>query len=226
MALINALDAVLPATTHTLICIWHINKAVMGKMRELIPAKLRAEAAKENRELGECEISREIDRIHALWQAVVGAKSKDDYEACLDELRSSTAPPELIRYLNRQWIPHSERFVSYWADQHLHLGQRASSRVEGAHAKLKLDDALARSSQGNVLTLVEACIAVVEDYTKLVRHALGVDRSHASITWQKEPFFSHIMRKVSGKAIDLVSAIDWEAVKIGGREPSDGYVFT
>ena len=79
-----------------------------------------------------------------------------------------------------------------------------SSRVEGAHAKLKIDASLAGSSQGNVLAFVNACTTVVEDYRRDVLHELGVDRSHVSIIWQKEAFFSDILRKISRKAIDVV----------------------
>ena len=72
-------------------------------------------------------------------------------------------------------------------DQYLNLGQRASSCVEGAHAKLKPEPVLAHSSQGNVLALIEACIAV-NDYRTRVKYALGFDRSHVSVVWQRSPF--------------------------------------
>lgn len=34
-------------------------------------------------------------------------------------------------------MPVKEKIVAAWTDKHLHLGNHASSRVEGEHAKLK-----------------------------------------------------------------------------------------
>jgi hypothetical protein len=34
-------------------------------------------------------------------------------------------------------LPWKKKFVSAWTEKHLHFGNRASSRAEGAHAKLK-----------------------------------------------------------------------------------------
>ena len=56
IGLINALDFALP-TAQTLICVWHINKAVMGNIREIVsevlllwkvgnPAEARQESGK------------------------------------------------------------------------------------------------------------------------------------------------------------------------------------
>ena len=158
----------------------------------------------EDREVGENEIDREEKRISQLWQSVVNARTEEEYETHLWNLRD-TAPAELVRYINRQWIPHAKRFVTCWADKHQHLGQKASSRVEGAHSKLKRDPSLGGSSRRGILALVEACIAVAEDYREKLKLALGVDRSHITRKWQQEPFFGDIVRKVSGKALDLVS---------------------
>ena len=72
--------------------------------------------------------------------------------------------------------------------------------VEGAHAKLKLD---LISSQGSFLTLVEACTAI-EDYGREASYALSIDRSHVPTRWQKEIIFSDIVRKIAGKALELV----------------------
>ena len=43
IALINVLDFTFPRAC-TAICIWHINQAVMAKIREILPRKLRAAA--------------------------------------------------------------------------------------------------------------------------------------------------------------------------------------
>ncbi|CAJ0648434.1 462_t:CDS:2, partial [Entrophospora sp. SA101] len=40
-------------------------------------------------------------------------------------------------YLQETWILHKECFISAWVDRYLHLGNKATSQVEGAHATLK-----------------------------------------------------------------------------------------
>jgi hypothetical protein len=213
-ALMNALDAVrisgkVDATN--LLCIWHINKNVMEKMRDIVPAEERAKAARENRVLAEGDIRREIERVNSLWQALVNAESVEDYGVCLQSLQLNT-PASFVRYVNRQWIPHVQRFVACWANRYLHLGQRASSRVESAHSKLKADAALAGTSQGNVLALVEACCAVVNDYSAQTKYALTFDRGHAKDQWKSEPFFTDIVLKIAHKGMQLVGASVYSSI--------------
>ncbi|KAG5536356.1 hypothetical protein RHGRI_023956 [Rhododendron griersonianum] len=44
---------------------------------------------------------------------------------------------EVLSYIRRTWLPFKEKFVKGWTDKCLHFGNRASSRAEGAHSKLK-----------------------------------------------------------------------------------------
>jgi len=187
LALLNSLTSNLP-TSHVLICIWHINKAVLDKIKKTV------------------RDAEQVTKIYQLWQLVVNSKTEEEYNTHLLDL-CAVAPAKLVQYFDQQWIPHAKQFVAVWADQHFHIGQKASSRVESAHAKLKRDVSLGGTSQGSILTLVGACVAVVEDYREGVKGELAADRSHTPIAWQREPLFGDIMRKVSRKAIDLVSLL-------------------
>lgn len=44
---------------------------------------------------------------------------------------------DALEYIKKNWFPWKEKFVSAWTEKYLHFGNRASSRAEGAHAKLK-----------------------------------------------------------------------------------------
>ncbi|PWA36651.1 hypothetical protein CTI12_AA597770 [Artemisia annua] len=44
---------------------------------------------------------------------------------------------DALDYIKKNWFPWKEKFVSAWTEKYLHFGNRASSRAEGAHAKLK-----------------------------------------------------------------------------------------
>ncbi|PWA86891.1 protein FAR1-RELATED SEQUENCE 5 [Artemisia annua] len=44
---------------------------------------------------------------------------------------------DALEYMKKNWFPWKEKFVSAWTEKYLHFGNRASSRAEGAHAKLK-----------------------------------------------------------------------------------------
>ncbi|KAK5805861.1 hypothetical protein VI817_000119 [Penicillium citrinum] len=46
--------------------------------------------------------------------------------------------PEAIAYLEQHWLKFKERFIQYSTNQILHLGNLATSRVEGAHVTAKL----------------------------------------------------------------------------------------
>lgn len=43
----------------------------------------------------------------------------------------------MINYIHKTWIPFKEKFVYAWTKKNLHFGNHVTSRVEGAHSKLK-----------------------------------------------------------------------------------------
>ncbi|GJT99833.1 putative reverse transcriptase domain-containing protein [Tanacetum coccineum] len=73
------------------------------------------------------------------WNNLVYSTTKADYVKSLDEFELLYMDKKYaIKYIRDTWLQWKEKFVSAWTKKHLHLGNRASSRAEGAHAKLKL----------------------------------------------------------------------------------------
>jgi hypothetical protein len=58
-----------------------------------------------------------------------------------------------LNYVESTWMPHKERFVDAWTQQHLHLGNSATSRVEGAHSRL---NSYLQVLTGDLLTVFKA----------------------------------------------------------------------
>ena len=114
-ALINVLDSAFPKA-RTAICIRHTDKAVMAKVREILPKKLRAAAATQNLDPRLCGggIGQETDQVRQLWQSVADAVT-EDYMHNLEEFWAAV-PSELFKYFDRQWIPHAQQFVACWMD--------------------------------------------------------------------------------------------------------------
>lgn len=43
----------------------------------------------------------------------------------------------VIAYIEKNWLPFKEKFVYAWTNKVTHFGNHVTSRVEGAHSKLK-----------------------------------------------------------------------------------------
>src|ERR1700709_2245772 len=62
--------------------------------------------------------------------------TEDVYNTRLSKFEKKFPLPP-IRYLKETWLIHKEKFIVAWTQQYLHLGNSATSRVEGSHAFLK-----------------------------------------------------------------------------------------
>jgi hypothetical protein len=73
------------------------------------------------------------------WRRVIYSSTKLEYNECWKELESSYAEKkEVVEYIENVWLPLKENFVNAWTDhEYLHFGNRASSKAELAHDKLK-----------------------------------------------------------------------------------------
>ena len=140
-ALMAALVAAFPDAAN-LLCRWHVNNNVNAQVRSLI---------------------RDGDAATAflrLYTQVCNSTSPADYELALQTLGAGGPTPpdghmhagasgwtEAVAYLMQTWMVHHEKIVGAWVHRHRHLGNTATSRVEGAHATLK---AMLRHSTGDL----------------------------------------------------------------------------
>ncbi|MBW0482679.1 hypothetical protein O181_022394 [Austropuccinia psidii MF-1] len=54
------------------------------------------------------------------------------------KLQKQVKNPEVLQYLENTWLPLKEYYVPDWTNHHCHLGVGSTSRVEGAHAMVKI----------------------------------------------------------------------------------------
>ncbi|MBW0584073.1 hypothetical protein O181_123788 [Austropuccinia psidii MF-1] len=54
------------------------------------------------------------------------------------KLQKQVKNPEVLQYLENTWLPLKDYYWPAWTNHHCHLGVGTTSRVEGAHAMVKL----------------------------------------------------------------------------------------
>ena len=93
----------------------------------------------------------EYQEFLQLWNQLIYSTTEDDYSNRLAEIEKRYPLPP-IRYIKETWLIYKEKFIVAWTQQYLHLGNSATSRVEGSHAFLKKHIGAA---SGDMLTVFE-----------------------------------------------------------------------
>ncbi|MBW0568476.1 hypothetical protein O181_108191 [Austropuccinia psidii MF-1] len=78
-----------------------------------------------------------------------GNSFKDNWKNLHKEVKN----PQVLQYLENTWIPLKDYYVPAWTNHHCHLGVGSTSRVEGAHAIVKI---WLQRSTGTLLEVVRA----------------------------------------------------------------------
>ncbi|XP_074293185.1 protein FAR-RED IMPAIRED RESPONSE 1-like [Silene latifolia] len=179
LALIDAIGVVFPRTTH-LLCVWHIQKNVVANLK------------------GYFKDEEDWDVFISMWNAIIYAETEEAFEESWLFLQLLyREKKEAITYIEKTWIPEKKKFVSAWTENHMHFGNRASSRVEGAHAKLKK---YLQVSNGNLHRVKnKICLAIENEFHEIktllesekirVRHKCNI------------PYFKDLIYKVSTFAL-------------------------
>ncbi len=119
--LLCVLGLVFPTAKH-LLCTWHIKKDV----RRYAWDKLQKDE----------EMTDSFSKKD--WLGVMVSPTVEEFEKRWNSMRRKWAGyPKLIAYLEKEWIPHKEKFVWAWTNKVRHLGNTTTCRVESAHHRLK-----------------------------------------------------------------------------------------
>jgi hypothetical protein len=89
------------------------------------------------------------------WRELVTSSTTDLYYENWNKMQElyDNDIPELIQYIYRTWLmPWKRLIIHAYVNQHLHLGNRVTSWVEGAHSQLK---SCLQISTGNLKTVYE-----------------------------------------------------------------------
>lgn len=77
--------------------------------------------------------------------------SVNQIENASNDLKSKS-PIDLVKHVERQWMPSKQPFVVPYTSKYRQLDHTTSSRIEGAHTKIK---SYIEVSIGNLLTVFE-----------------------------------------------------------------------
>jgi hypothetical protein len=182
LALMNAITRVFPGAHH-LLCIWHINKNILAKCK-------RHFATEEH-----------WTEFIELWKAVTASITEQDFTTQWNEfLECYESKPDVLQYLQETWILHKERFISAWADRYLHLGNKATSRVEGAHATLKK---CLQTSTGDLESVHRKIILQVESQAREIRAMISSERLRVRHVY-RIALFEPLLCRVSAFALQKI----------------------
>jgi len=124
------------------------------------------------------------------WRGIVDSPSEAVYEQRLRDFREKYCrKPEALRYLKDTWLIWKEHLVSAWADQHMHLGHRTTSCIEGSHKNLKL---YLQTNDGNLKNTVDKLSRYLVDQVTNYRNKLAASRVRLTHT-VNIPAFAHLI---------------------------------
>ena len=140
IACLNAVNTVFPSA-HSLLCLWHANKAVLAhclpvfKLQERLAAGIVADSSGDygSRPAGWAD-------FYNSWHSIMQSPTESIYNRRVMEFETKyfLDHADEVAYIKKTWLqPYKEKLVKAWVDQHTHFGNVVTSRVEGIHALLK-----------------------------------------------------------------------------------------
>ena len=113
----NAIEKFLPNTIHIL-CTWHIEKKILTNASKII------------------KDPEEVGKIMPHWSKLVKLLSPSDFYSSFKRF-SDLYNQQLIKYIERVWIPLSPWFYNSWTEKLPHFDHQTTSRIESSHAYIK-----------------------------------------------------------------------------------------
>ena len=181
-ALLSAIDDQLPDFPHIL-CVWHLNKNIQAHCKK------------------EFATNEEYNKFFSLWINLASAPTEEVYNQSKEDIRLFLQDkPHIFHYLESNVLLHREKFVVAWTRKWLHLGNAATSRVEGAHATMKR---WIGSSTADILTVFEMVEKSIVAQVNAIDAGLAQDRIFTPV-FANRGLFINLVRRVSRYAITLL----------------------
>ncbi|XP_071735211.1 PKS-NRPS hybrid synthetase cheA-like [Rutidosis leptorrhynchoides] len=201
LALMNAISNVFPSTTN-LLCVWHIEKNVVANCKKYF---VHAE---------------DFDLFMLSWKNVVYSTTEAIFLNNWAEFEFTyTNKKDAIEYIRNIWLSWKEKFVSPWTEIFLHFHNRASSRAEGAHSKLKMY--LQNSTGGFQMVKEKICLAVEHEFNEL---KVKVASQKIQVPkYCNNPVYRDLLYRVSQFALKEISN-QYEKMKKGTMNPCTGHL--
>ncbi|XP_021771806.1 PKS-NRPS hybrid synthetase CHGG_01239-like [Chenopodium quinoa] len=176
LGLCVALREVFPGTPH-LLCRWHINKDVEARVTDMFKNKKIGASFKNGK-----------------WKRIMDAATEEDYNAAVQTMKDRWASyPAVIQYVERMWLCHKTKFVTFWTNQVLHFGNTSTCRVESQHSAVKM---WFESSTGSLDTVWARVHCHIGNQIIAIRNGLEASRLKIGQKYRQLPL-SRINGKVS-----------------------------
>ncbi|KAL3506107.1 hypothetical protein ACH5RR_031489 [Cinchona calisaya] len=118
----KAIKVIFPKASNVL-CVWHIQKNILANCKSYFRQ------------------TKDWDAFLTDWNSLVYSSTEEAFEKACHEIQLSyKEKTDVLSYIQKTWLPYKEYFVDAWTKKLLHFGNRATSRAEGAHSKLKKID--------------------------------------------------------------------------------------
>jgi hypothetical protein len=183
LALLGAIKSICPGSPH-LLCIWHINKNVLAKTKQYFSS------------------NEEFEAFMKLWKELIISSTIVEYKDRLAKFETRfSLTPAALRYVKQTWLTYKELFIRAWIGQYLHLGNWATSRVEGSHAIVKQ---YIGGSTGDILFVFERINNALEAQHYTLSSDLAEDKIK-TLNLCSHFLYSNITKRSSRYSISLIS---------------------
>jgi hypothetical protein len=197
-ALARAITTVFPTTTH-LLCIWHVNKNLEKQIKPLFKKKCTVHGQEEINQF----LNDEWNAFKAEWFDTISASTEEQWEEQWKAFQEKYDDeyPTTIQYIKKTLlIPHKEKLVKFWVNQHMHWNNQATSRGEGLHGMLKGG---LTTSRGNLNDVIEKYLLVLRQQYREIVSRMAQDRQKDSHR-TNIPLFARVIDKVTTYALKEV----------------------
>ena len=148
LAAMNAAAASFPSS-RALLCLWHVNKAVLQHCQPIFAAKNGSEDAQAEVQVWE--------EFYAFWHSIVRSPDEETFEVRLAEFEAKYGEEYLdaVGYVKTYWLePYKEMIVKAWVNAYLHFDNVATSR-QVDYQLITLEQRLSSILQGGGYSLVD-----------------------------------------------------------------------
>ncbi|KAF7123301.1 hypothetical protein RHSIM_Rhsim12G0135200 [Rhododendron simsii] len=131
-----------------ILCVWHIEKNVLSRCKPKF------------------EREQDWETFLSDWTNLVESPDESCFTEAWQRLQVNYEEKEcVLNYIKNTWLPFKEKFVKAWTGNHLHFGNRVTSRAEGVHAMLK---SYLTVSTGNFHEVREKiCLAIENQHNEI-----------------------------------------------------------
>lgn len=145
----------------------------------------------------------EFEAFIKSWKELINSSNIDEYNAQLAKFTTqfNQIAPNALRYIQSTWLTYKEMFIRAWVGQYLHLGNWATSRVEGSHAFLKK---YIGGSSGDMLHVFERINNALQAQYQRLESDLAEDKIKR-LNFCSHFLYSNIIKRTSRYSISLIS---------------------